>query len=93
VAAQRDCIEADMFDYTNWSIDRSRLRFRDERDWKQVHDPKDVASLSLSLAKWRNVGDMQWRNGEELKSICANTRASGQELVECTGTGSAGAGE
>jgi len=42
------------------------LRFRDERDWKQFHDPKDLA-LTLVLETAEVLEHMQWRNGQELR--------------------------
>jgi dCTP diphosphatase len=42
------------------------LRFRDERDWKQFHDPKDLA-LTLVLETAEVLEHMQWRNGTELR--------------------------
>jgi NTP pyrophosphatase (non-canonical NTP hydrolase) len=41
------------------------LQFRDERDWKQFHNPKDQA-LSLVLEAAELMELMQWKNGEEL---------------------------
>ena len=41
------------------------LEFRDERDWKQFHNPKDQA-LSLVLEAAELMELMQWKNGEEL---------------------------
>jgi NTP pyrophosphatase (non-canonical NTP hydrolase) len=42
------------------------LRFRDARDWKQFHDPKDLA-LTLVLETAEVLEHMQWRNGRELR--------------------------
>lgn len=41
------------------------VAFRDARDWKQFHNPKDMA-LSLSLEAAELVELMQWRNGPAL---------------------------
>ena len=58
------------------------LKFRDERDWKQFHNPKDVA-LSMSLEVAELVEIMQWKNGEELREHLAEQRAHvGQELSD-----------
>jgi len=44
-------------------LDRIR-RFRDERDWKQFHDPKNLAvSISVEAAELLEL--FQWRNDEE----------------------------
>ena len=42
---------------------RDIIRFRDERDWKQFHNPKDLAiSLSLEVAELLEV--FQWSGPE-----------------------------
>lgn len=41
------------------------IDFRDARDWKQFHNPKDVA-LSLSLEAAEVLEHFQWKNGDEL---------------------------
>lgn len=41
------------------------VRFRDERDWQQFHNPKDMA-ISLSLEAAELLELMQWKNGEDL---------------------------
>jgi len=42
------------------------IDFRDARDWKQFHNPKDVA-LSLSLESAEVLEHFQWKNGKELE--------------------------
>ena len=42
------------------------LAFRDQRDWRQYHNPKDVA-LSLLLEAAELLELTQWRNGAELE--------------------------
>jgi dCTP diphosphatase len=41
------------------------VRFRDARDWKQFHNPKDLA-LSLSLEASEVLEIFQWRNGADI---------------------------
>jgi NTP pyrophosphatase (non-canonical NTP hydrolase) len=41
------------------------LAFRDERDWKQFHNPKDLA-IALSLEAAEVLELMQWKAGQEL---------------------------
>lgn len=41
------------------------VAFRDRRDWKQFHNPKDMA-LSLCLESAEVLELTQWLNGEEL---------------------------
>ena len=40
------------------------LSFRDERDWQQFHNPKDLA-LSLSLEASELLENFQWKTSEE----------------------------
>jgi len=40
------------------------LAFRDERDWQQFHNPKDLA-LSLSLEASELLENFQWKTSEE----------------------------
>jgi dCTP diphosphatase len=58
------------------------IAFRDERDWAQFHNPKDVA-LSMSLEVAELVEIMQWKNGPELQQHLAAQRDHvGQELSD-----------
>ena len=43
------------------------LRFRDERHWKQFHNPKDLA-LTLALEAAEVLEHVQWRNARELEA-------------------------
>src|SRR5205085_9666116 len=61
------------------------LDFREERDWKQFHNPKDMA-LSLSLEAAELLELMQWRNGSELQEhLAANKVRLGEELSDVLG--------
>jgi NTP pyrophosphatase (non-canonical NTP hydrolase) len=57
--------------YTNKSMNdiqrltQQLITFRDARDWKQFHNPKDVA-LSLTLEAAEVLEHFQWKNGVEL---------------------------
>ncbi len=42
------------------------IEFRDARDWKQFHNPKDVA-LSLMLEAGELAEHFQWKNEAEIK--------------------------
>ena len=58
------------------------IQFRDERDWKQFHNPKDMA-LSLALESAEVLELMQWKNGEELsRHLEANRTRLGEELSD-----------
>src|SRR3990167_2796920 len=52
---------ADIKDLTNRII-----KYRDERDWKQFHNPKDLA-LSLMLESAEVAEHFQWKNKEEME--------------------------
>lgn len=58
------------------------LRFRDERDWKQFHNPKDCA-LSLLLEATELLEHFQWKNGEDIeKAVIENKKEISYELVD-----------
>lgn len=42
------------------------IKFRDARDWKQFHNPKDLA-ISLSLEAAEVLEHFQWKNLEEMQ--------------------------
>jgi NTP pyrophosphatase (non-canonical NTP hydrolase) len=54
-------------------LTRLAVAFRDEREWKQFHNPKDVA-LSMSLEVAELVEIMQWKNGQALTDHLAAQR-------------------
>ena len=59
-------------------------RFRDDRDWRQFHNFKDMA-LSLNLEVSELCELMQWKNGNELNShLIANRERVGEELSDIT---------
>ena len=58
------------------------IAFRDARDWKQFHNPKDVAlSLMLEAAE---VGEhFQWKNEKEIQAyIKQHKNEIGDELAD-----------
>ncbi len=58
------------------------IDFRDTRDWKQFHNPKDVA-ISLSLEAAEVVEHFQWKNGDELKEyVKTHKEHIGEELAD-----------
>lgn len=58
------------------------IKFRDARDWKQFHNPKDVA-LSLVLEATEVMEHFQWKNDKEIKShIKTNKQEIGKELSD-----------
>lgn len=58
------------------------IAFRDARDWKQFHNPKDIA-LSLVLEAAEVMEHFQWKNKEEIeKYIKTNKSEIGEELAD-----------
>lgn len=58
------------------------IKFRDERDWKQFHNPKDVA-LSLVLEAAEVLEHFQWKSRDEIeKYIEKNKDDIGEELAD-----------
>src|SRR3989338_2433328 len=58
------------------------IAFRDARDWKQFHNPKDVA-LSLVLEAAEVMEHFQWKSREEMeKYIVTNKSDIGEELAD-----------
>jgi dCTP diphosphatase len=61
------------------------LAFRDEREWAQFHNPKDVA-LSLTLEAAELLELMQWRSGTDLvEHLRRNREAVEDELADVLG--------
>lgn len=64
------------------SLTKRIITFRDARDWKQFHNPKDVA-LSLTLEASEVVEHFQWKNGKELEEyIETHKEHIGEELAD-----------
>lgn len=58
------------------------IKFRDDRDWKKFHNPKD-ASLSLVLEATEVMEHFQWKNEKEIKDyIKSNKDEIGKELID-----------
>jgi NTP pyrophosphatase (non-canonical NTP hydrolase) len=61
------------------TIDKIR-RFRDERDWKKFHDPKNLAaSISIEAAELLEL--FQWMSGEEATRFAAQNKERVSEEV------------
>ena len=57
-------------------------KFRDKRDWKQFHNPKDVA-LSLVLEAAEVLEHFQWKNQSEIKKyVKSNKNEISEELAD-----------
>lgn len=58
------------------------IDFRDDRDWKQFHNPKDLA-LSLVLESAEFMEHFQWKSPDEVqKHLKANKGAVSEELAD-----------
>jgi len=58
------------------------IEFRNKRDWKQFHNPKDLA-ISLSLEASEVLEHFQWKNDEEMKSyVKTHKKEIGEELAD-----------
>ncbi len=67
---------------TTKDITKRIIAFRDARDWKQFHNPKDVA-LSLVLEASEVMEHFQWKNSKEMeKYVKENKVAIGEELAD-----------
>ena len=64
------------------NIQERIVRFRDERDWKQFHNPKDLA-ISLVLESNEFLEHFQWKNSDEVKDhITKKKEELGDELAD-----------
>ena len=50
------------------------LEFRDRRDWRQFHNPKDL-SISISLEAAELLEIFQWKRPEEVAALVADPQA------------------
>lgn len=55
------------------------IEFRDERNWRQFHNPKDLA-ISLSLEAAELLEDFQWKTSEQ--AVEANFENIKEELAD-----------
>ncbi len=58
------------------------LAFRDERQWRQFHNPKDLA-LTLALEAAEVLEHVQWRSAQELDAHLRERKTEiGDELAD-----------
>lgn len=57
------------------------LAFRDERDWKQFHTPKELA-ISIAIEAGELLENFQWRSRGEKAHIDAHKEEIGEELAD-----------
>ena len=56
--------------------------FRDARDWKQFHNPKDMA-VSISIEAAELLEHFQWKNATECEMhVQANRKAVADEMAD-----------
>ena len=66
-------------------LTKNLIAFRDARDWKQFHNPKDVA-LSLTLEAAEVLEHFQWKTGEEMEKYAKEHKDNiGEELADVMG--------
>ena len=56
---------------------RQVLAFRDERDWRQFHNPKDLA-ISISLEAAELLEHFQWKSPAEVAALVADPQGQRQ---------------
>ncbi|MEN6385926.1 MAG: nucleotide pyrophosphohydrolase [Phycisphaerales bacterium] len=52
-------------------------KFRDERDWKQFHDPRNMA-ISIVLEASELLEHFQWKSKEEIEQYVKNKKNRGE---------------
>lgn len=58
------------------------IKFRDEREWKQFHKPKDMA-IALSLEAAEVLEHFQWRSEKEAEDyVKTHKEEIGEELTD-----------
>lgn len=64
------------------NLTKQILEFREARNWKQFHNPKDLA-LSLVLEAAEVLEHFQWKNKEEVdKYVKTHKHEIGEELAD-----------
>ncbi len=63
-------------------LTKDLVKFRDARDWKQFHNPKDCA-ISLSLEAAEVLEHFQWKDTKEVEQYLKTNKADiGEELAD-----------
>jgi NTP pyrophosphatase (non-canonical NTP hydrolase) len=63
-------------------LQKKITEFRDARDWKQFHNPKDIA-ISLSLEAGELMEHFQWKNKEEMaKHVKTHKKEISEEMAD-----------
>lgn len=61
-------------------LQKKLASFRDERDWKQFHNPKDI-SISIVLEAGELLECFQWRNNQEIEDTIRNKKEHIKEEI------------
>jgi dCTP diphosphatase len=63
-------------------LQKTLIDFRNARDWKQFHNPKDL-SISLVLEAAELLEHFQWKSPDEIRAHIASHRGDiGEELAD-----------
>lgn len=57
------------------SLSKKIINFRDERDWRQFHTPKDLA-ISISIEAAELLECFQWKNNEVINNYLSSEKSS-----------------
>jgi len=64
------------------NITKKIIEFRDKRDWKQFHNPKDLA-ISLNLEASELLEHFQWKNENEINEYLKKNKTQvAEELAD-----------
>jgi len=64
------------------NITKKIIKFRDKRDWKQFHNPKDLA-ISLNLEASELLEHFQWKNENEINEYLKKNKTQvAEELAD-----------
>jgi NTP pyrophosphatase (non-canonical NTP hydrolase) len=50
------------------NLQQKLVKFRDERDWKQFHTPKDIA-ISVALEAAELLEHFQWKSADDVEEL------------------------
>ena len=60
-----------------YSLQQQVIQFRDERNWKQFHNPKDLA-ISISLEAAELLESFQWKSDQEIESMFEDPKVTAE---------------
>lgn len=63
-------------------LQKDIVEFRDERDWQQFHNPKDL-SMSIVLEASELMEHFQWKNPDEVVTVSEDRKEEiGEEMAD-----------